>query len=106
MCCTKLIIGLSGIYAIINQVDAISEIHDNNKKSVNVLRANSVSGIDDENFILPNKFILYQSFPNQFSSSTTIKNSIPFSDIVNIKVYDVLGKEVAKLMNEYKPVST
>ena len=45
MCCTKLIIGLSVIYAIINQVDSISEIHDNNNKSFNVLSANSVSGI-------------------------------------------------------------
>jgi len=90
------------IYVLIDQGNTISEIHENNNKGFNVLGASSVVGIDDENYILPDKYLLYQSFPNPFNPSTTIKYSVPNSDIVNIKVYDILGKEVATLLNEYK----
>ena len=90
------------IYVLIDQGNTISEIHQNNNKGFNVLGASSVVGIDDENYILPDKYLLYQSFPNPFNPSTTIKYSVPNSDIVNIKVYDILGKEVATLLNEYK----
>jgi hypothetical protein len=94
------------IYAIIDQGNAITEIHENNNKGFNVLGASSVVSTDDENYNIPDKYMLYQSFPNPFNPSTTIKYSIPIGDIVNIKVYDILGKEVVKLVNEYKPAGT
>lgn len=90
------------IYAIIDQENLISEIHQNNNKGFNVLGASSVTGIDDKNYILPDKYILYQSFPNPFNPTTTIKYSVPIGDLVNIIIYDILGKEVATLVNEYK----
>lgn len=60
--------------------------------------------------ILPNEFILYQNYPNPFNPSTTIEYSIPqaadayyaSTTHVLIKVFDVLGNEVATLINEYK----
>jgi hypothetical protein len=53
-------------------------------------------------------FTLQQNYPNPFNPSTTIKFSIPYIDNVQVlpvqlKVYDVLGKEVAALVNEEKP---
>jgi len=45
---------------------------------------------------------LAQNYPNPFNPSTTITFSIPEAGMVSIKVYDVLGKEVANLMNEEK----
>jgi peptidoglycan/xylan/chitin deacetylase (PgdA/CDA1 family) len=51
---------------------------------------------------LPEGFILYQNYPNPFNSSTNIGFRIAEGGYVSLKVYDVLGKEVATLDNENK----
>jgi hypothetical protein len=53
---------------------------------------------------IPNDFSLDQNFPNPFNPSTTINFSVPKSGTVTIKIFDILGKEVATLVNENKPV--
>ena len=60
-----------------------------------------VSNVHDKN-ITPMDFALYQNFPNPFNPSTTIKFDLPVSDIVQIKVYDILGREITTLVNEFK----
>jgi len=50
----------------------------------------------------PIHFYLAQNYPNPFNPSTTIHFSIPKSGNVKVKVYDVLGNEVASLIDEYK----
>jgi hypothetical protein len=52
---------------------------------------------------LPVNFSLEQNYPNPFNPSTVISFSIPKSSKVKLKIYDVLGREVAVLMNEEKP---
>ncbi len=47
-------------------------------------------------------FMLNQNYPNPFNPSTTIKYQLPENGFVSIKVYDVLGKEVASVVNEEK----
>jgi len=59
---------------------------------------------NDENF--PQDFELFQNYPNPFNPSTTIKYSIQTSEYVTLKVYDVLGNEVATLANEEKPAGS
>jgi hypothetical protein len=48
------------------------------------------------------KFSLEQNYPNPFNPSTVIKYTMPSPEIVTIKLYDVIGSEVATLLNEYK----
>ena len=49
---------------------------------------------------LPTGFILHQNYPNPFNPTTTIRFKIAISAFTTLKVYDVLGKEVATLLNE------
>ncbi len=48
---------------------------------------------------LPGDFSLLQNYPNPFNPDTKIKFSIPVKGNVKLKIYDVLGKEVAELVN-------
>lgn len=52
-----------------------------------------------ENEIIPTNFSLEQNYPNPFNPSTLIKFSIPENSLVTIKVYDIIGNEVATLVS-------
>jgi hypothetical protein len=47
-------------------------------------------------------FSLFQNFPNPFNAGTIIRYQIPSAGFVSLKIYDLLGNEVAVLVNEYK----
>ncbi len=49
---------------------------------------------------LPTQFTLEQNYPNPFNPSTTIRFSIPSDELVNLKIYNALGQEVAVLLNK------
>lgn len=51
---------------------------------------------------VPAEYNLGQNYPNPFNSLTTIYYSIPIKSFVNIKIYDMLGKELLTLINENK----
>ena len=48
----------------------------------------------------PKEYTLYQNYPNPFNPSTTISFSIPEGSFVTLKIYDMLGREVAILISE------
>jgi hypothetical protein len=48
----------------------------------------------------PAKYSLAQNFPNPFNPATSISYEIPASDFVSLKIYDMMGKEVANLVNQ------
>ena len=56
-----------------------------------------------ENEEIPNEFNLMQNFPNPFNPSTNIRYSLKDRQFVSLIVYDVLGNEVAVLVNEEQP---
>jgi photosystem II stability/assembly factor-like uncharacterized protein len=63
-------------------------------------------GSSVEEFEKPNKYLLYQNYPNPFNPVTTITYQIPQTEFVSLKVYDILGREVATLVNEEKPAGS
>jgi len=52
---------------------------------------------------LPKRFNLSQNYPNPFNPSTTISFQIPRAIHVNLKILDVIGREIATLVDETKP---
>jgi len=54
----------------------------------------------------PLSFSLEQNYPNPFNPITTIKFNLPEKEFVSLKVYDVIGKETAILLNEEKPAGS
>jgi len=53
---------------------------------------------EDENS-LPKEYSLEQNFPNPFNPSTTISFSVPFNSLVNLTIYDILGRQVETIIN-------
>lgn len=51
---------------------------------------------------LPDEYILQQNYPNPFNPTTMINFSLPGDGFVTLEVYDILGREVAELVNEEK----
>ena len=63
-----------------------------------------VTAVDDNNnSSIPLSYSLKQNYPNPFNPSTQIKFSVIKNERVSLKVYDILGKEVATLVNDIKP---
>jgi len=59
---------------------------------------NGATSVEDIN-LLPVEFAVEQNYPNPFNPTTTIKYSIPEVSFVNIKIYDMLGREVKSLVS-------
>jgi len=54
----------------------------------------------------PTKFELAQNYPNPFNPKTVISYQLSVTSKVTLKIYDVLGNEIATLVNEEKPAGT
>ncbi|MBK6914184.1 MAG: T9SS type A sorting domain-containing protein [Ignavibacteriales bacterium] len=64
------------------------------------------SDIVEAEVTIPVEYYLSQNYPNPFNPSTSIKYAISSRQLVSLKVYDVLGKEVTTLVNEEKPAGS
>jgi hypothetical protein len=59
-----------------------------------------VASVENISGVTPSNYLLDQNYPNPFNPSTTINFTIPNSDFVTLKVYNILGSEVVTLVNE------
>jgi hypothetical protein len=50
--------------------------------------------------VLPDEFVLMQNYPNPFNPSTRIRYFVPFTSKISLTIHDVLGREIAVLVNE------
>jgi arabinogalactan endo-1,4-beta-galactosidase len=76
---------------------------DFNGEALSSIKAFSVSTLSVENSRLPYSLELMQNYPNPFNPSTVIEYRLNKSDAVKCIVYDVHGREITTLVNQYKP---
>lgn len=78
-----------------------------NPPNIGYLRKyDKLTAIKQTNNSIPSDFVLSQNYPNPFNPSTKIRFSITKLSFVTLKVYDLLGREVATLVNEEKPAGS
>jgi len=77
-----------------------------------VLKSATISvGINNTTNVIPEKYSLYQNYPNPFNPVTNIKFDIPANgsignQFVSLKIFDLLGKEVATLISDERPAGS
>jgi|GEM_PF-2170296 len=78
--------GSSRTYSSVNYFDQIELVH-------------TTTGVVETGVSKPSAFVLNQNYPNPFNPTTIISYFIPKSSFVSLKVYNILGQEVASLIN-------
>ncbi|MFC2084961.1 T9SS type A sorting domain-containing protein, partial [Bacteroidota bacterium] len=82
---------------LINEI-LITDIVLNNQKYGSQI----ITNVNGNNLIIE-KFVLVGAYPNPFNPSTTISYSIPKQSFVQLRVFDVIGREVKTLVNKEQP---
>jgi len=87
--------GIAYVKLVIGNLNSPSEY-----KTLNFTANTSVTSIQD--LAAPGGYYLAQNYPNPFNPSTVINYSVARAGQVTLKLYNIIGKEIASLINEYK----
>ena len=86
-----------------NKVRFVAKSGFGNNLYIDRITSGTVTGVVNNTLsLIPENYELSQNYPNPFNPATQINFSIPKQSVVTLKIYDVLGKEVATLINESK----
>jgi hypothetical protein len=101
------------VYSVIDPDNTIAEVHEDNNIGFVPLMVSGATFVEEQmKYPTPDQYTLEQNYPNPFNPSTKIKFTVPVTlsgvegFLVTLKVYDVLGNEVATLVNEEKPAGS
>lgn len=84
------------------RVAALNDSGPGSYSSVGVFRTgDQITGVE-ERAEVPDEFGLFQNFPNPFNPTTVVSYQLPVAGTVKLAVYDLLGREVAMLVNEHQ----
>ena len=91
--------------SMINQYDLSGIKHTNEimlcTPNVYLHKINEITDVDDKIHV-PEKINLSQNYPNPFNPTTTINYELPKASRVELKIYDILGREIKTLVDEYQ----
>lgn len=82
----------------VDSLHSIVKLKENSLKAINFYKNLPVIFEKPE---LPKEYVLYQNYPNPFNSGTTIKWKMPQSGRAVIKIYDILGREIEKIVDNF-----
>jgi hypothetical protein len=90
---------LAGIEWDVSVSDGVEEVMaENGPLTVGVNASDAVLSINEE--LLPEVYALHQNYPNPFNPITTLRYDLPEQSMVNIIIYDLLGRHVRTLLNQ------
>jgi len=85
-----------------DNINSVAELKDYAAQIQHWYDIDFVTDVNETNPAIPTEFSLSQNYPNPFNPTTTIKYAISNRQLVTLKVYDILGSEIATLVNEDK----
>jgi Secretion system C-terminal sorting domain len=85
----------NGKYLVKGTTDYLTKLN-------NLLKDKFGINTEEKEKIIPKEYSLHQNYPNPFNPITTIKFDLPKDGLITLEIFDILGRRITTLINEYK----